>query len=83
MQDRTNVKVLYGQALPGVDRQHKDFIPLDIAASILGYGFHGLLMSKVRMQDGLTYGVESHVSPGAFRVGATFPPRNLEYVKKT
>lgn len=81
-QDKTNVKVLYGQALPGVGRAHKDYIPLNIAASILGYGFHGMLMQKVRMEDGLTYGIESHISPGAFRVGATFPPRNLEKGKQ-
>ena len=81
-QDKTNVKVLYGQSLPDVGRAHKDYIPLNIAASILGYGFHGMLMSRVRMEDGLTYGVESHISPGAFRVGATFPPRNLEKGKQ-
>ena len=81
-QNKTNVKVLYGQALPGIGRAHKDYIPLNIAASILGYGFHGLLMQKVRMEDGLTYGIESHISPGAFRVGATFPPRNLERGKQ-
>jgi predicted Zn-dependent peptidase len=81
-QNKTNVKVLYGLALPGVGREHEDFIPLNIAASILGYGFHGMLMTKVRMEDGLTYGIESHVSPGAFRIGATFPPRNLEKGKQ-
>ena len=81
-QDKTNVKVLLGQALPGIGREHKDFIPLNIAASILGYGFHGMLMSRVRMEDGLTYGIESHLTPGAFRIGATFPPRNLEKGKQ-
>ena len=81
-QDKTSVKVLLGQALPGVGRDHKDYIPLNIAASILGYGFHGMLMSQVRMRDGLTYGIESHVTPGAFRIGATFPPRNLEKGKQ-
>jgi len=81
-QGKTSAKVLLGQALPGVGREHDAYIPLNIAASILGYGFHGMLMSKVRMQDGLTYGIESHVTPGAFRIGATFPPRNLEKGKK-
>ena len=81
-QDKTNVKVLLGQALPGVGREHDDYIPLNIAASILGYGFHGMLMSQVRMKDGLTYGIESHISPGAFHIGATFPPRNLEQGKQ-
>ena len=81
-QGKTNVKVLYGQALPGVGREHDAYIPLNIAASILGYGFHGMLMEKVRMEDGLTYGIESHVQPGAFRLGATFPPRNLERGKQ-
>lgn len=77
-QNKTSIKVLYGQAIPNLSRQHKDFIPLNIASSILGYGFHGLLMRRVRMADGLTYGISSHVSAGAFNVGATFPPRNLE-----
>ena len=81
-QGKTNVKVLYGQALPGVGREHDAYIPLNIAASILGYGFHGMLMEKVRMEDGLTYGIESHVQPGALRIGATFPPRNLERGKQ-
>ena len=77
-QNKTSIKVLYGQALPGIDRSHKDFIPLNIATAILGYGFHGMLMSKVRMHDGLTYGIESHLTPGALRIGATFPPRNVD-----
>ena len=77
-QNKTSIKVLYGQAIPGMSRQHKDYIPLNIASAILGYGFHGLLMKRVRMADGLTYGIESHIAPGSFNVGATFPPRNLE-----
>ena len=77
-QNKTSIKVRYGQAIPNLSRQHKDFIPLNIASAILGYGFHGLLMSRVRMADGLTYGIESHISPGALNISATFPPRNLE-----
>ena len=77
-QNKTSIKVLYGQALPGLNRQHEDYIPLNIAAAILGYGFHGMLMKRVRMADGLTYGIEAHIAPGTFQVGATFPPRNVE-----
>ena len=77
-QDKDSIKVLMGKALPGIGREHKDFIPLNIATSVLGYGFHGLLMSRVRIRDGLTYGIEAHVAPGAFQLGATFPPRNLD-----
>jgi predicted Zn-dependent peptidase len=77
-QNKTSIKVRYGQAIPHLSREHKDFIPLNIASAILGYGFHGLLMSRVRMADGLTYGIESHISPGALNISATFPPRNLD-----
>lgn len=75
---KTSVKVLYGQALPGIDRHHPDFIPLSVASSVLGYGFGGLLMKRVRMADGLTYGISSHVEPGRFGISASFPPRNLK-----
>jgi predicted Zn-dependent peptidase len=77
-QNKDSVNVLFGQALPNIGRAHKDFIPLNIAAAVLGYGFHGMLMTRVRIRDGLTYGIEAHISPGIFQVGATFPPRNLE-----
>lgn len=77
-QGKDSINVLFGQSLSGVGRAHKDFIPLNIATAVLGYGFHGLLMTRVRIQDGLTYGIEAHISPGKFQVGATFPPRNLE-----
>ena len=77
-QNKDSVNVLFGQALPTIGRAHKDFIPLNIATSVLGYGFHGMLMSRVRIQDGLTYGIEAHISPGMFQLSASFPPRNLE-----
>lgn len=77
-QNKDSIKVLFGQALPNIGREHKDFIPLNIATAVLGYGFHGMLMSRVRIKDGLTYGVEAHISPGIFQAGATFPPRNLD-----
>jgi len=77
-QNKDSVNVLFGQALHGIGRNHNDFIPLNIATAVLGYGFHGMLMTRVRIQDGLTYGIEAHISPGMFQVGATFPPRNLE-----
>lgn len=77
-QGKTSIKVLFGQAIPKLSRQHKDYIPLNIASAILGYGFHGMLMTRVRITDGLTYGISSYISPGSFNVGATFPPRNLE-----
>ena len=77
-QEKDSINVLFGQALPNIGRAHKDFIPLNIATAVLGYGFHGMLMTRVRIQDGLTYGIEAHISPGMFQVGASFPPRNLE-----
>lgn len=77
-QGKDSINVLFGQSLSGIGRSHKDFIPLNIATAVLGYGFHGMLMTRVRIQDGLTYGIEAHISPGKFQVGATFPPRNLE-----
>jgi len=77
-QGKTSIRVLYAHALPEIGRHHPDYIPLTVAASVLGYGFGGMLMKRVRMADGLTYGISSHIEPGKFQIGASFPPRNLK-----
>ena len=82
LQGKTSVKVLCAQALPGVGRHHPDFVPLSVASAVLGYGFGGMLMKRVRMADGLTYGISSHLEPGRFQISASFPPRNLERGKQ-
>lgn len=82
LQGKTSVKVLCAQALPDVGRHHPDFVPLSVASAVLGYGFGGMLMKRVRMADGLTYGISSHLEPGRFQISASFPPRNLQRGKQ-
>ncbi|MEQ9103779.1 MAG: pitrilysin family protein [Rhodothermales bacterium] len=56
--DRKNLDVRIGHAL-GLDRSHPDFDALSVAVFVLGGNFSSRLMSTVRDQDGLTYGVGS------------------------
>ncbi len=56
--DRKNLDVRIGHAL-GLDRSHPDFDALSVAIFVLGGNFSSRLMSTVRDQDGLTYGVGS------------------------
>jgi len=75
--NKSSVKVLIGCAT-GIGRQDKAFLPLSIAVSTLGYGFHGLLMKEVRIKQGLTYGVYARLEPGLFYVSVSFAPANVE-----
>tara|TARA_B100001250_G_scaffold401237_1_gene412862 strand:+ start:1157 stop:3496 length:2340 start_codon:yes stop_codon:yes gene_type:complete len=49
-------------------------IPLRLAAGVLGNGFAGRLMQRVRDQCGLTYGIYAHAKDQLFMVQATFAP---------
>ncbi len=62
----------------GLPRHHPDFFPLRLANYILGEGgFSSRLMSRIRSDLGLTYGIRSHFhfrrAPGPFTI-ATFTP---------
>ncbi len=54
-------------------RSHQDYLPLRTANVILGGSFTSRLMSRIRTQKGLTYGISSYFSAkkelGAFKLG--------------
>lgn len=49
-------------------------LPLRLGTGVLGNGFAGRLMQRVRDQCGLTYGVYAHARDQLFMVQATFAP---------
>ena len=54
-------------------RSHPDYLPLRTANVVLGGSFTSRLMSRIRTQKGLTYGISSYFSSkkelGAFKLG--------------
>lgn len=67
-----------------VDVGPKDelWMPLNVGVEILGHGFQDELMQIVRRQRGLTYGVNSHLTPlndhqSLFQIVGTFAPEKL------
>lgn len=82
MADKTNVSVTWGQAT-GLRYSDPDALALRVGTSALGGGFAMRLMSTVRNQEGLTYGIYSFTSndnlrDGDWRIWANFAPQNLE-----
>ncbi len=81
--DKTSVDMYLGQAI-GIDRDHDDYYPLVMGLYILGGNFSARLMSTVRDQQGLTYGISSGVagvdnnSDGYWFIWGTFAPDLLE-----
>lgn len=61
MPDKMNVDVRMGHALD-VRRQDDDYIPLHLANYVLGGNFSARLMTAVRDEMGLTYGIGSNLS---------------------
>lgn len=58
---------------PGIERNNPDYYALTVMNDVLGGGFSGRLMQKLRSEKGLTYGVGGSVGanwdyPGLFRV---------------
>ena len=49
-------------------------LPLRLGTGVLGNGFAGKLMQRVRDQLGLTYGIYAHAKDQLFMVQATFAP---------
>jgi len=79
MQEKTSVDIMLGQPI-GIDRDHKDYLPLMLGHFVLGGNFSARLMSTVRDQAGLTYGIRSAVSgvdrtDGFWYVWGTFAPQ--------
>ncbi len=56
--------------LPGLRRTDPDWYATVVMNDILGgNGFHARLMKKIRSDEGLTYGISSRFSPGAYWKG--------------
>lgn len=51
---------------------------LKVATSILGGGFAGRLMKKVRDKDGLTYGIYANIKDNLFLIKTSFNPAMLK-----
>jgi len=82
MEDKTSVDLVLGLVV-GIDREHPDYLPLNMGSFILGGNFSARLMTTVRDQEGLTYGVGSSVSgandgkDGCWSIQGTFAPELL------
>jgi len=59
--DKENVDVRMGHTL-SVYRQDPDYVPLYVASYILGGNFSARLMTKIRDEMGLTYGIHARLS---------------------
>ena len=83
MKDKTSSDLLYGIALD-INEDSPEFLPLSVATRALGGSFTARLMRKVRVEDGLTYGVYSSItgttnkSPGAWIAYGTYSPDLLK-----
>ena len=83
MKDKTSSDLVYGIALD-INEDSPEFLPLFVATRALGGSFTARLMRKVRVEDGLTYGVYSSItgtankSPGAWIAYGTYSPDLLK-----
>jgi zinc protease len=80
--DKTSVSVLYGYNT-GLRRSEKAYLPFMVGNYILGGSFNARLMSEVRKERGLTYGIRSFhdgdiLTPGHWALMATFSPDTLD-----
>ena len=82
MPDKMNVDVRLGHAL-GVRRGHDDYLPLYLGTYVLGGNFSARLMTVVRDEMGLTYGINAYLAgmavehDGHWQVGVTLSQENL------
>ncbi|MBT8402076.1 MAG: insulinase family protein [Rhodothermia bacterium] len=83
MPDKPNAHVSLGHGLD-IRREDPRFVPLYIANYVLGGNFSARLMSRVRDELGLTYGIHSSIADvtpeydGLWEVGVTLSTENLE-----
>ena len=83
MPDKGNADVRMGHRLE-VRRQDDDYLPLYVANYVLGGNFSARLMSVIRDEMGLTYGISSSLSgiareySGHWQVGVTLSRENVE-----
>jgi len=82
MPDKQNLDVRFGHAL-FLRRSDKDYMPLNVAISILGGNFSSRLMQKIREEMGLTYGIYARMGgislyhDGYVGAGITLSQENL------
>lgn len=87
MEDKTSVDLIMGMVV-GLDREHPDYLPLFMGSYILGGNFAARLMTTVRDEAGLTYGVGSSVAgaedgkDGYWAIHGTFAPNLLSAGKE-
>jgi zinc protease len=79
---KESISVIMGTP-SGLHYADADFLPLEVATSVLGHGFTSRLLSTVRDTEGLTYGIAAGlVGSGqldqAWVVNATFAPSLLK-----
>lgn len=83
MEDRRNLDVRLGHTVP-LRRQDPDFIPLYVATFCLGGNFSARLMTRVRDEKGLTYGIGAALvgvereHDGHWQVAVTLSDEKLE-----
>jgi zinc protease len=82
MPDKTSATVYMGIPV-GIDNNHPDYLPLMFGTYVLGGNFSARLMSTVRDQEGLTYGIGSSLSgttlsDGNWSLSADFAPALLD-----
>ncbi|MCF3648245.1 M16 family metallopeptidase [Synoicihabitans lomoniglobus] len=80
--DKTSVNIAWGQA-SGLHYTDEDSLALDVGTAILGQGFTGRLLAKIRDQEGLTYGIGANATndtynDGEWYIKGTFAPELLE-----
>ena len=83
LSDKTSVDLILGLVTP-IHREHPDFLPLYVGSYILGGNFAARLMTTVRDEAGLTYGIGTGLGGAgegkdAFWItSGTFAPALLE-----
>jgi zinc protease len=82
IKDKTSVSVRLGQSL-GLRYEDPDSLALRVASSILGSDFTSRLMSTVRDEEGLTYGIGANITGdtfvnGSWAITASFSPQLLD-----
>lgn len=82
MKDKATVSVMWGETT-GLRYADPDYLALNMGVNVLGSGFTGRLMARVRDKEGLTYGIGaqlfgSDIVDGGFLINTTFAPQLLD-----
>ncbi len=82
LRDKPSVTMILGQAT-GLAYRDPDALALRVGTAILGHGFTGRLMGRVRDKEGLTYNIgatmaDDSITDGDWYVTASFAPNLLQ-----